>query len=95
MFEKIKNIFRKIFKKQKLLEEPKMISQIKINKFKEELNKSTEIYNIQKLYEDGKIDENELQINQIRKLIDLYKKQIRVLDNDINIKRAKYDKESI
>ena len=89
MFERIKNIFRRLFEKQKLLEEPIIETKIKTNNFKEELSKSTEIYNIQKMYEEGKIAESELQINQIRKLINLYKEQINMLDRDINIKKAK------
>lgn len=94
MLEKIKNIFRRMFKKQKLLEETILKTEIKnnalkTNNFKEELSKNTEIYNTQKMYEEGKITENDLQISQIRKLINLYKEQINMLDKDINIKKAK------
>lgn len=94
MLEKIKNIFRKMFKKQKLLEETILKTEIKTdalktNNFKEELKENSEIYNIQKEYEEGKITEDDLQIGQIRKLINLYKEQINMLDRDINIKKAK------
>ena len=87
MLEKIKNIFRRMFKKQKLLEETISKTEIKTNNFKEELSKNVEIYNTQKMYEEGKITENDLQISQIRKLINLYKEQINMLDKDINIKK--------
>ena len=89
MFEKIKNIFRKMFSKQKLLEERMLEFEIKTSNFKQELRKETEIYNIQKMYDEGKITEDELQISQIKKLINLYKEQINMLDRDINIKKAK------
>lgn len=89
MFEKIKNIFRRMFRKQKLLEETISKTEIKTNNFKQELSKSTEIYNTQKMYEEGKITEDELQISQIKKLINLYKEQINMLDKDISIKKAK------
>lgn len=94
MFERIKNIFRRLFEKQKLLEEPIIETKIKTNNFKEELSKSTEIYNIQRMYEEGKVAEDELQISQIKKLINLYKEQINMLDRDIITKRS-YKKESI
>ena len=83
MFEKIKNIFRKIFNKPKLLEESKLEKKnetIRTIYFKEKLTKDTEIYNLQRLYEDGKITEDDLQINQIKKMIALYKEQISSLD---------------
>lgn len=82
MFEKIKNIFRRIFLKQKLLQENKTIeselfkTEIKTSNFREELSKNSEIYNIQKMYDEGKITEDELTISQIKKLISLYKEQI-------------------
>lgn len=89
MFEKIKNIFRRMFSKQKLLEEPILEPKMKTSNFKQGLRKETEIYNIQKMYDEGKITEDELQISQIKKLINLYKEQINMLDRDINIKKAK------
>lgn len=94
MFEKIKNIFRRMFNKQKLLEETILKTEIKtndlkINNFKEELEKNVEIYNTQKMYEEDKITERDLQISQIRKLINLYKEQINLLDREITIKKAK------
>lgn len=82
MFEKIKNIFRRIFLKQKLLQENKNVeneilkTEIKTSNFREELSKDSEIYNIQKMYDEGKITEDELTISQIKKLIGLYKEQI-------------------
>lgn len=82
MFKKIKNIFRRIFLKQKLLQENKNVesellkTEIKTSDFREELSKNFEICNIQKMYDEGKITEDELTISQIKKLIGLYKEQI-------------------
>lgn len=89
MFEKIKNIFRKLFKKQKLLEENILKTEVKTNNFKQELSENTEIYNIQKMYDDGKISEDEMKISDMRKLINLYKEQISMLDREILTKKAK------
>lgn len=82
MFEKIKSIFAKIFKKQKLLEENNSKTEVNKNNFREELSKQTQMYNLQKLYEEGKITEDDMQINQIKKLISLYKEQISMLDRE-------------
>lgn len=85
MFEKIKSFFIKIFKKQKMLEETKcsvvpetenFSNKTESDNLREELNKKTEIYNIQKMYEDEKITEDDLRISQIKQLINLYKEQI-------------------
>lgn len=88
MFEKIKNILRRLFKKQKLLEENILGTEAKTNEFKKELIENTQIYNTQKMYEEGKITEDDMQINEIRKLISVYKEQINVLDKEIAIKKA-------
>lgn len=40
------------------------------------------------MYEEGKITEDDMQINEIRKLISVYKEQINVLDKEIAIKKA-------
>ncbi len=89
MFEKIKNIFRELFKKQKLLEENIIKTEVKTNNFKQELSVNTGIYNIQKMYDEGKISEDEMKISDIRKLINLYKEQINMLDREILAKKAK------
>ncbi len=88
MFEKIKNILRRLLKKQKLLEENILGTEAKTNEFKKELIENTQIYNTQKMYEEGKITEDDMQINEIRKLISVYKEQINVLDKEIAIKKA-------
>ena len=88
MFEKIKNILRRLFKKQKLLEENILENEVKQINFKKEISQNTAIYNIQKMYEEGKITEDDMQINEIRKLISVYKEQINVLDKEIAIKKA-------
>ncbi len=89
MFEKIKNILKRLFKKQKLLEENILETEIKTNKFKQELIENTQIYNTQKMYEEGKITEDDMKISEIRKLISLYKEQINMLDREITAKKAK------
>ncbi len=88
MFEKIKNILRRLLKKQKLLEENILGTEAKTNEFKKELIENTQIYNTQKMYEEGKITEDDMQISEIRKLISVYKEQINVLDKEIAIKKA-------
>ncbi len=88
MFEKIKNILRRLLKKQKLLEENILGTEAKTNEFKKELIENTQIYNTQKMYEEGRITEDDMQINEIRKLISVYKEQINVLDKEIAIKKA-------
>ncbi len=87
MFEKIKNILRRLLKKQKLLEENILGTEAKTNEFKKELIENTQIYNTQKMYEEGRITEDDMQINEIRKLISVYKEQINVLDKEIAIKK--------
>lgn len=89
MFEKIKNMLKKLFKKQKLLEENILKTEVKTNNFKQDLVENTQIYNTQKMYEQGKITEDDMQISEIRKLISLYKEQINMLDREITAKKAK------
>lgn len=89
MFEKIKNILKRLFKKQKLLEENVLKTEVKTNNFKQELSENTAIYNTQKMYDEGKITEDEMKISDIRKLINLYKEQINMLDREITLKEAK------
>ncbi len=89
MFEKIKNILKKLFKKQSLLEEGILKTEVKQTNFKQELIENTAIYNTQKMYDEGKITEDDMQISEIRKLISLYKEQINMLDREIITKKAK------
>lgn len=89
MFEKIKNILKRLFKKQKLLEENILKTEVKTNNFKQELSESTAIYNTQKMYDEGKITEDEMKISDIRKLISIYKEQINMLDREITTKKEK------
>ena len=89
MFEKVKNILKRLFKKQSLLEEGIIKTEVKQTKFKQELTKSTAIYNTQKMYDEGKITEDDMQITEIRKLISIYKEQINMLDREIITKKAK------
>lgn len=89
MFEKIKNILKRLFKKQKLLEENLLKTEVKTSNFKQELSENTAIYNIQKMYDEGKITEDEMKISNIRKLISIYKEQINMLDREITAKKAK------
>lgn len=89
MFEKIKNILKRLFKKQKLLEENVIKTEVKTNNFKQELSENTAIYNTQKMYDEGKITEDEMKISDTRKLISIYKEQINMLDREITAKKAK------
>lgn len=89
MFEKIKNILKRLFEKQKLLEENVIKTEVKTNNFKQELSENTAIYNTQKMYDEGKITEDEMKISDIRKLISIYKEQINMLDREITAKKAK------
>lgn len=89
MFEKIKNILKRLFKKQSLLEEGILKTEVKQTNFKQELIESTAIYNTQKMYDEGKITEDDMQISEIRKLISIYKEQINMLDREITEKKAK------
>lgn len=89
MFEKIKNILKRLFKKQSLLEEGILKNEVKQTNFKQELIENTAIYNTQKMYDEGKITEDDMQISEIRKLISLYKEQINMLDREIITKKAK------
>ncbi|MCI8345604.1 MAG: hypothetical protein HFJ42_06605 [Clostridia bacterium] len=89
MFEKIKNMLKRLFKKQKLLEENVLKTDSKTNNFKQDLIENTQIYDTQKMYEQGKISEEDMQISEIRKLISLYKEQISMLDREIITKKAK------
>ena len=89
MFEKIKNMLKRLFKKQKLLEENILKTEVKTNNFKQDLVENMQIYNTQKMYEEGKITEDDMQISEIRKLISLYKEQINTLDREIAAKKAK------
>ncbi len=63
-----------------------------MNKFKKELIENTQICNTQKMYEEGKITEDDMQISEIRKLISVYKEQINVLDKEIAIKKTNIKK---
>lgn len=89
MLEKIKNILKRLFKKQKLLEENVIKTEVKTNNFKQELSENTAIYNTQKMYDEGKITEDEMKISDIRKLISIYKEQINMIDREITAKKAK------
>ncbi len=84
MLDKIKKFFEKIFKKQKLLTESNQdveisrktdIESVKEN-FKKQINVNMELYTLQKMYEQGKITEDDMQISQIKDLIKLYKLQL-------------------
>lgn len=84
MLEKIKKFFQKIFKKQKMLTESKQsientkktdIEFVKEN-FKKQIDVNMELYSLQKMYEQGKITEDDMQISQIKGLINLYKLQL-------------------
>ena len=84
MLEKIKEIFRKIFRvnsKEKLLESSNETTYQK-DSIRESIKveDTSKILFLQKEYEKGKIFETKLSNKQIKKLITLYEKQIRELD---------------
>ncbi len=89
MFEKIKNMLKRLFKKQSLLEEGILKTEVKQTNFKKKFTENTTIYNTQKMYDEGKITEDDMQIREIRKLISIYKEQINMLDREILAKKAK------
>ena len=51
------------------------IESVKEN-FKKQINVNMELYTLQKMYEQGKITEDDMQISQIKDLIKLYKLQL-------------------
>ena len=77
MFQKLKQLIKTFFSKKKLIEEKTEIKKdgARIIKpdIKTELQVDSQIYNLKKLYEDGKITEDDLTIKQIKDLIKLYK----------------------
>ena len=78
MFQKLKQFVKKLISKQKLIEEKSVIKKDGAKKIvkldiKTELQVDSQVYNLQKLYEDGKITEDDLTIKQIKDLIKLYK----------------------
>ena len=77
MFQKLKQLIKTFFSKQKLIEEKTEIkkdgARIIKSDIKTELQVDSQIYNLKKLYEDGKITEDDLTIKQIKDLIKLYK----------------------
>ena len=84
MLEKIKEIFRKIFRvnaKEKMLEATNETIYKKDNiRDSIRVEDNSKILFLQKEYERGKIFETELSKNQIKKLIILYQNQIKELD---------------
>ena len=84
MLEKIKEIFRKIFRvnaKEKMLEDTNETTYQKDNiRDSIKVEDTSEILFLQKEYEKGKIFETKLSNKQIKKLITLYEKQIKELD---------------
>lgn len=86
---KIIEFFKKLFSKKEvlLINEPKE----KLNKTKsntiEELSKEYKILKLQKAYEKGIIDKNDLTYEEKDDLINTYKKQIETLEINIDIKK--------
>lgn len=77
MFQKLKQLIKTFFSKKKLIEDKSEIkkdgARIIKSDIKTELQVDSQIYNLKKLYEDGKITEDDLTIKQIKDLIKLYK----------------------
>lgn len=76
MFQKLKQLIKTFFSKKKLIEDKSEIkkdgARIIKSDIKTELQVDSQIYNLKKLYEDGKIMEDDLTIRQIKDLIKLY-----------------------
>jgi len=91
----IKSFFRGFRKKEVLLIEEKdeqnVIKEGKKVSFKEKINidDSSNVIQLQLEYEKGNIDESELNLLQIEDLINLYRSQIKKLDEDIELKNEK------
>lgn len=88
--EKIKSFFNKIFNNNKQLLDTNIKSETKIeNDFKKDLSTENQrvILDIQQKYEEGKVKEEELPMNEIFELVDLYKQQINTLNREIDILR--------
>ena len=87
LFEKIRNFFRSLFHKSKEDTKAKKSLDIKqetatniIDEFKD---KQT-IVKLQQDYENGKIAEEDMDENEKQKLLELYKEQIKTLNDNIN-----------
>ena len=91
MLEKIKEIFRKIFRvnaKQKLLETSNETTYQKENiRDSMKVEDNSKILFLQKEYEKGKIFETKLSNIQIKKLIKLYENQIKELDYKLLLRK--------
>ena len=88
MFEKIKNMLKRLFKKQSLLEEGILKTEVKQTNFKKNSLK-TQQYIILKNVWRRKDNRRRHAIREIRKLISIYKEQINMLDREILAKKAK------
>jgi len=91
VLEKIKEIFRKIFRvnaKQKLLETSNETTYQKENiRDSMKVEDNSKILFLQKEYEKGKIFETKLSNIQIKKLIKLYENQIKELDYKLLLRK--------
>lgn len=91
--KKIKEFFKKLFKKRNTLNLPK-IDNTKINSeeranIRKELKikSNTKLIEIQKEYENGTLKDNDCLYRYIKDLIDLYENQIKELDYQIALKK--------
>ena len=101
VFGKIKNFFRKLFrKKQENIEDKKVkISEEEIEKsdiFKDYIrkidNEETELFDLQRRYRKGEIADKDLTQEQIDSLCLLYDKQIVELKRSIEVKEQQLSK---
>lgn len=101
VFGKIKNFFRKLFrKKQESIEDKKVkISEEEIEKsdiFKDYIrkidNEETELFDLQRRYRKGEIADKDLTQEQIDSLCLLYDKQIVELKRSIEVKEQQLSK---
>lgn len=88
ILEKVKEFFYKLIGKDKTLalEAPKVEEKnedTQRNVFKENISINNNIISIQKLYEDGKVKEEDLSVEEVFDLVSVYKEQIEKLDSEI------------
>ena len=87
LFEKIRNFFRSLFHKSKedtKAKESLDIKQETATNIIDEFKDKQTIVKLQQDYENGKIAEEDMDENDKQKLLELYKEQIKTLNDNIN-----------
>ena len=86
LFEKIRNFFRSLFHKKEdtKAKESLDIKQETATNIIDEFKDKQTIVKLQQDYENGKIAEEDMDENDKQKLLELYKEQIKTLNDNIN-----------